>query len=115
MATYREARENLLIAYTENTIDCHPFALLYDVNKYLSGENFVGVMFRRLKYFVVLKFRQTGKNFVTFHRRKHLTNFEISNFSKKKLLQKTNTGTFFSFIHFSLFLQQCPCQCQYLY
>ena len=47
MATYREARENLLIAHTKNTIDCDTFALLYDVNRsknldlpYLSYDQF---------------------------------------------------------------------------
>ena len=30
---------------------------------------------------------------------------------KKNYFRKNNTGTFFAFIQFSLFLQQCPCQC----
>ena len=49
---------------------------------YLIGEKFVGVIFRRLKV------SSNRKKFVTFHRRKHLTNFEISNFSKNIISEK---------------------------
>ena len=49
---------------------------------YLIGEKFVGVMFRRLKV------SSNRKKFVAFHRRKHLTNFEISNFPKNNISEK---------------------------
>ena len=33
MTSFREARENCLFAYADNTIDCDTFALRYDINK----------------------------------------------------------------------------------
>ena len=65
--------------------------------KYLIGEKFVGVMFRRLKV------SSNRKKFVTFHRRKHLTNFEISIFSKNIISEKRYRYIFliYSFFSFS--------------
>ena len=41
-----------------------------------------------VKIFRRLKVSSNRKKFVTFHRRKHLTNFEISNFSKNIISEK---------------------------
>ena len=50
------------------------------------------------------------RNFVTFHRRKHLTNFEISNISQNIISEKKYCYIFLVHSFFS-FSTTCPCQC----
>ena len=55
-----------------------------------------------VKIFRRLKVSSNRKKFVTFHRRKHLTNFEISYFSKNIISEKRYRYIFLIYVHVNL-------------